>query len=134
MDYLVFAWQDDSPDNSYYLDTESGDIKLVNRHLYDIDDLTDEIEREHDRYLYLPKPDPSNLKIDIHEFWQSVKDQKLKSTLEIAFESSDILGTFKKILASNADELSRFGIFRNERIRKKIEQWLHANSISYESK
>lgn len=31
---LLLAWQDDSPDNRYYLDTTSGAVKLVNANLF----------------------------------------------------------------------------------------------------
>ncbi|MBI2810437.1 MAG: hypothetical protein HYX67_06375, partial [Candidatus Melainabacteria bacterium] len=54
---LVFAWQDDTQDNAYYLDIESGIVKLVNRNLLDLRDLTDEIEQDRHKFLYMPKPD-----------------------------------------------------------------------------
>jgi hypothetical protein len=129
MKYLLFAWQDDSPDNCYYLDTTSGDIKLVNRSLYDIDDLTDEIEKEHDHYLYLPKPDDKTAQRDLREFMETLTDSKIKKTLDIAFESPDVLGTFKKILASDPKELARFEAFRNQRIEEHIHEWLKINCL-----
>jgi hypothetical protein len=52
---LVHAWQDDAPDNNYYLDTRNGSVKLVHQNLYDLKQLTDEIEKHKERYLYSTK-------------------------------------------------------------------------------
>ena len=57
LEYLVFAYRDEETQNIYYLDTEYGEIRLVNRGLSDLKDLTDEIEISHDKFLYIPKTD-----------------------------------------------------------------------------
>ncbi len=54
MKYLLFAYQDDAAENIYYLDTEYGDIRLVNQGLTDLKDLTDELETSASRFLYIP--------------------------------------------------------------------------------
>lgn len=130
MPYLLFAWQDDSPDNAYYLDTESGDVKLVNRNLIELNDLTDEIECNRDRYLYLPKPDPQQLKNDLQDFMLTVADDKLKNVLLLAFESPHVLSSFKKILENTPAELSRLEEFRKARTLTRMNQWLEANRVS----
>jgi hypothetical protein len=129
MTYMVWAWQDDSPDNSYYLDTRTGDIRLVNRNLLDLNDLTDEIERNRERFHYLPKPDKQLLLADLHDFAQSVEDQKTKATLAIAFESPHVLSAFHKILEDSPHDLKRLTGFIDERVQKRIRAWLKANSI-----
>jgi hypothetical protein len=35
---LIAAWQDDGPDNLYYIDTESGAVILVNPNLFNLKD------------------------------------------------------------------------------------------------
>lgn len=77
-DYLLFAYQDDSPDNIYYLDTEYGDVRLVHRSLKDLRDLTDEIEISHDRFLYIPKGNKEDLLADLHSFFDRIEDPQIK--------------------------------------------------------
>ncbi len=127
---LIFAWQDDSPDNAYYLDTESGDIRMVNPNLLDIKDLTDEIERDRERFLFIPKPEPKYLKNDMHAFLETT-DVKLRPVLEMAFESPHTLSAFQKILSGSPDELKRFEQFRVTRLKERILEWLEANFVDY---
>lgn len=126
---IEFAWQDDSPDNAYYLDLETGDIKLVNRNLMDLKDLTDEIERHIERYLYLPKSQPAQLKEDLRDFINTMEDQKLKPILEMTFESPHVLAGFKSVLTKYPDEERRLKEFRRSRVRVRIQQWIQANHL-----
>jgi hypothetical protein len=128
---LVFAWQDDSQDNAYYLDIESGVVKLVNRNLLDIRDLTDEIEQDRHKFLYMPKPEKETLILDLKEFWSSVQDSKLRNILSMAFESAHVLSSFKKILESSPDEAKRFEEVRLNKTRKRIEEWLNSHALKY---
>lgn len=129
MAYLIFAWQDDAPDNLYYLDMRTGNVRLVNRNLTDLRDLTDEIEKNRERFKYLPKPDRGELISDLKDFMNSVQDAKLKNILSVAFESPHLLSAFKKILESSPSEASRLDQFRNEKVEKRVQQWLKANHI-----
>ncbi|HEY9773927.1 MAG TPA: UPF0158 family protein [Planktothrix sp.] len=129
MSYLVWAWQDDSPDNSYYLDKRTGDVRLVNQHLLDLRQLTDEIEKNRERYLYLPKPDKQNLLADLHDFAQSVGEQKTRSVLAVAFESPHVLSAFRKILDSQPEELHRLNEYIESKVRKRIAAWMNANKL-----
>ncbi|MBS1993646.1 MAG: hypothetical protein JSS86_10735 [Cyanobacteria bacterium SZAS LIN-2] len=126
---LLLAWQDESPDNSYYLDTASGAVKLVNPNLFDLKELTDEIERHKYRYLYLPKPLPGETKGNLRDFQKTVEDEHLVKILDMAFESPHTLDSFIKILSGKPEELARFRQFRQSRALLKLKQWLHANSL-----
>lgn len=128
---LLFAWQDDTQDNAYYLDIESGVVKLVNRNLLDLRDLTDEIEQDRQKFLYVPKPDKEQLVRDLKEFWSTVEDDKLRNVLSMAFESPHILSSFKKILESNQIEAERFEKYRADKTRLRIEEWLNSHAIDY---
>lgn len=129
MDYLVFAWQDESPDHNYYLDMEQGSVQFLQRDLKDLRDLTDELETHSQRYLYLPKPDLKELRADISDFIETITDTHLKNIATIAFESPDLTGAFKKILSSKKEELDRWQEFRDNRVRERIQKWLKANFV-----
>lgn len=129
MEALELAWQDEGPDNSYYLDLDSGCIELVQRDLYDLRELTDKIERDRDRYLYVPKPKPGELKQDLLDYIDQVTDAQLARLLPLAMESPHPLASFKAILAKNPDQLSVWEEFRRSRVRIRIKQWLSANFV-----
>ncbi|MBN9395295.1 MAG: hypothetical protein J0H83_08625 [Candidatus Melainabacteria bacterium] len=126
---LVFAWQDTHPDNNYYFDTNSGGIKMVNRNLLELRDLTDEIERHKYRYLYLPKPDPKQLREDLRDFQRDIDNAKIKNILDMAFESPHPLEAFKKILSENPEKIKELEAFRHGRALIRIRQWMEANSL-----
>ena len=133
MDRLIYAWRDDSPDNLYYLDLETGDIQLVNRTLEDVKDLTDEIELERNRYLYLPKPERDQLKNDLRDFMSTIEDQSLLRILEMSFESPHVYSSFLKILDKDESEKERLQEFIDSRSRMRVLQWLEANCINTDS-
>src|SRR5208283_1257750 len=126
---LLLAWQDDSPDNSYYLDTTSGAVRMVNPNLFDLKELTDEIERHKYRYLYLPKPQRGELRDNLRDFQKTVENTDLVRILDMAFESPHPLDAFIKILSSNQGELARFKEFRQSRALVRLKQWLQANAL-----
>lgn len=129
MHALELAWQDESPDTAYYLDLDTGNVKIVQQDLYDLRDLTDEIERDRERFLYVPKPKPDELKQDLRDFVETVTDQQLSRVLPMALESPNQLFALKSILSKTPSELVRWEEFRQSRIRIRIKQWMSANFI-----
>lgn len=129
MDQLLFAWRDDSPDNAYYLDLDSGDINLVNRGLIDLKELTNEIEINRERYLYLPKPSADQVKNDLKDFMKTIEDHSRKSVLEMAFESPHVFTSFKKILSSTPGQSEALDEFLSSRTHLRVRQWLEANCL-----
>lgn len=129
MDYLAFAYQDDSPDNIYYLDTEFGDIRLVNKNLSELKDLTDELEKTEGRFLYIPKPSKELLLEDLADFMATIQDDNLKKILPIAFESPHVYETFKSILAKVPEETNRLNAFLQLQTKARVSKWLNANFI-----
>ena len=126
---IIFAWLDDSQDNSYYLDKIEGETRMVNRNLLELRDLTDEIERKSTRYLYVPKLTKEDLLEDLNAFLETVERSDLKNVLPIAFESPHKVSAFRKILEKAPDELQRFEDFREKQILGRVEKWLNANGI-----
>jgi hypothetical protein len=130
LEALVHAWQDDAPDNNYYLDTRNGSVKLVHQNLYDLKQLTDEIEKHKERYLYLPKPAPNQLKDDLRDFQNTIENKNLQPILDMALVSPHPLAGFNKVLSSHPEELARLKEFRESRVRLRIKQWFEANSLT----
>ncbi len=133
MDQLVFSFEDECQDNVYYLDLENGEIRLVHRSLSDLRDLTDEIETDHDRFLYVPKPDPKKLKEDLRDFIDTVDDDKTKILLDVAMDSPHALSGFRKILQDKEGSSEKIKAFLAGRTRLRVRQWLEANCIDIES-
>ena len=129
MDALIFAWEDDCEDNAYYLDTETGNIELVQRGLIDLDDLTDAIEQNRERYLYVPKPDHQELRDDLEQFAATVFDPELVNLLPVVMEAPNVMPAFKMVMSRNAPELERWERFRTDRVQERIEKWLAANFV-----
>lgn len=129
--YLVFAWQDSSPDAAYYFDAETGSVLLVQRDLDDIDELREEIELHPNRYLYLPKPANNRLELDLSDFVFTVSDQKLKSLLDVASEGSNKFSSCYKILSQHPEELARWEKWREDAARERARKWLAAHAIDY---
>lgn len=129
MDRLLFAWRDDFTDNIYYLDIETGDVNLVNRGLLDLKDLTNEIEINRERYLYLPKPSAEQLKSDLRDFMKTIDDKDKLKILDMAFESPHILSGFKKILSGWQGQAEALDEFLAGRTHLRVRQWLEANCL-----
>lgn len=133
MEQLVYSFEDESQDNRYYLDRDTGDIRLVHQGLHELRDLTDEIEIERERFLYIPKPDPKKQKDDLRDFIDTVDDDKTKMLLDVAMESPHVLAGFKKILSANPDGESSLKAFLEGRTRLRVRQWLSANFVEVDS-
>jgi hypothetical protein len=131
MQSLILAWEDEAEENAYYLDLETGDVLLVRADLLDKDELTDEIETHHERYLYIPKAKHKDLLGDLSDFIADVPDEHVRSILDIGLESPNPLFSVKKILTEKRpEELKRWEEFRAGRISIRIRQWFEANFIS----
>jgi hypothetical protein len=133
MAQLVYSFEDEAQDNIYYLDKDTGDIRLVHQGLHELRDLTDEIETERERFLYIPKPDHKKQKEDLRDFIDTVDDDKTKMLLDVAMESPHALAGFKKILSSTPDGEARLKAFLEGRTRLRVRQWLSANFVEIES-
>jgi hypothetical protein len=134
MPSLLLAWQDESPDNLYYMDTLSGAIKLVHKHLFDLRDLTDEIEKNRERFLYIPKPDRAVERKDLRSFMDQVQAKELLPMLDVAFESPHILSAFRKILQAQPAELANLESYRADLLTARINEWLAANGFAHDPK
>ena len=133
MPALLSAWADDSPDNLYYLDTRSGAVKLVHKHLFDLRDLTDEIEKNRERFLYVPKPESGQMRKDLRAYVEKIETKSILPVLEMAFESPHVYSAFLKILEKEPVEKERFLAARQVLIRERIDEWLSANNYEHDA-
>lgn len=129
LEAVVQAWRDDSLDNLYYFDTVSGAVKLVNQTLHDLRELTDEVEKNKERYLYLPKPESKQLKDDLRDFQKTIEEENLRKVLDMAFESPHVLSSFKTILKDKGDKAQLLDQFLLSRTTLRIRQWMEANNL-----
>jgi hypothetical protein len=129
-DSLLFAYRDDSVDNAYYLDTEYGSIRLVHRQLKDLQDLTDEIEIFHDRFLYVPKISKETVLDDLHDFMNTVEDISFRRLLVVAFESPVVIDSFRKITAQNPVVRQQLENYLQNKAKARLLSWLAANALT----
>ena len=128
-DYLIFAWQNDSSDKDYYLDTQTGSVVLIERDLEDLDDLRDEIELNSGRFLYIPKTSQSKLEMDLSDFVCTVGDPKLQNLLIVALDSASKISNCAALLARYPDELKRWQETQLAIARDHVRKWLAAHDI-----
>jgi hypothetical protein len=128
-EYLVFAWEDDSHDTAYYLDSETGSVVLVQQDLEDLDEIREEIELHPSRFLYVPKPDHDRLVLDLSDFIYTVADESLKKQLQTACEGTNKFHACTDILNKHPDEMQRWKKWRHDAARERARKWLTAHNI-----
>jgi hypothetical protein len=129
LEYLIFAFRDEDSENIYYLDTEYGEVRFVNRSLTALRDLTDEIEIAKEKFLYVPKLTKEELVEDLRVFTSTLTNEKIKSMLPLAFENPQVYSTYKAILAPYQEELIELERFLKEQAKARLLVWLKANFI-----
>lgn len=129
LDYLVFAWQDESAHAAYYLDSDTGSVVLVQRDLDDLDDLREEIELQPNRFLYVPKPDRQQSELDLFDYVFTVPDEKLKGLLSVAMEAPDKIGSLKAVLSRYPEEKRRLEQWQAAIAADRVRKWLAAHDL-----
>lgn len=128
-EYLIFAWEDDSHDTAYYLDSETGSVVLVQQDLEDLDEIRDEIELHPNRFLYVPKPSQDQLVLDLSDFIFTVAEKNLQDQLQTAYEGTNKFWACTDILAKHPDEKARWKEWRHTAARERARKWLNAHNI-----
>lgn len=128
-EYLVFAWEDNSHDSAYYLDSETGSVVLVQADLDDVDEIREDIEMHPNRFLYVPKPDNERLLLDLSDFIFTVSDESIKKQLQTAYEGSNQFRSCTDILNKHPEEMQRWKKWRHEAARERAKKWLTAHNI-----
>ena len=137
-------------DMEYYLDKETGEVifipEEVSRYIEEEDEnlrkelpdwqkegvkLAQEILLNKPvRYINIPEGAPCNGYDLMVEFAEKVEDELLREKLSIALDGKGAFRRFKNVIADYPDYREKWFKFRDERINKKVIEWL--NSIGIE--
>jgi len=137
-------------DMEYYLDKKTGEViflpveisryveeedenlrgKLLDWQKKDIKVAQDILFINLDRYINIPEGAPCNGYDLMVEFAETIVDELLREKLSIALDGRGAFRRFKNVIADYPDYREKWFIFRDERINKKVTEWL--NSIGIE--
>ena len=129
MDALAFAWEDPASDSTYYLDTDTGSIVMVRPDLEDVGELREEIELQPNRFLFIPKPKPNHVELDLSDFCFTLSDAKLKTILEMAMESPNKYAAVRSVLQKAPEEWERWEDWKKQSSRQRALRWLEAQDV-----
>ena len=126
MDELCSAIDDNSYENVYYLDFETGEIMFLSEYMDDEEtrELKDQIEKDLDRYERIPKAESNEGYDDMVDFVATVKDEHLAELLEVAINGKGAFRRFKDVLFNYPDERERWFQFKDDRIEERALEWL----------
>ncbi len=137
-------------DMEYYLDEETGEVifipEEVSRYVEEEDknlrkelpDWQKEIVKlaqeillkKPDRYIYIPEGPTWNGYDLMVEFAEMIEDELLREKLDIALDGKGAFRRFKNVIADYPDYREKWFKFRDEKMNKKVIEWL--NSIGIE--
>ena len=82
-----------------------------------------------DRYIYIPEGPPCNGYDLMVEFAEKVEDELLREKLSTALDGKGAFRRFKNVIADYPDYREKWFKFRDERINKKVIEWLNSIGI-----
>ena len=136
-------------DMNYYLDKETGEViflleeisryveeedenlrkELLDWQKKDIKVAQDILFKNPDRYIYIPEGSPCNGYDLMVEFAETIEDDLLREKLHIALDGKGAFRRFKNVIADYPDYREKWFRFRDERINKKVIEWLNSMGI-----
>ena len=151
LETIANAMEDtDRIDMDYYLDKETGEVIVISEETFryaeeegkvredlhdwqkeDIKLAKDILFNNPDSYICIPKRlsyEGYNLMV---EFAEKVEDELLREKLSIALDGKGAFRRFKNVIADYPDYRQKWFTFKDERINKKVIEWL--NSMGIES-
>jgi hypothetical protein len=134
LDELCYAFEDHH--NEYYLDLKTGELLFISS-LADeeeVERIEDQLEREPNRYLWVPKLLPQEGYAYMQEFIETVGDPNLQEKLWIAIDGPGAFGRFRRVLSGYPEEQERWFKFKDERVREHVEFWLRSEGIEIQQK
>jgi hypothetical protein len=126
MDELCQAMEDNSYENKYFLDLETGEILLVSECIDDEekDKLGDRIDEATDRYEPIPKAESHEGYQDMVDFIATVDSERLAELLEVAINGKGAFRRFKDVLLNYPEEREKWFKFKDERMEERATEWL----------
>jgi len=140
----------DRMDMDYYLDKETGEVIVLLEEIFryaeeDQDKVREDLPdwqkeqvklaqdilfKNPDRYICIPeRPSYEGYNLMV-EFAEKVEDELLREKLSIALDGKGAFRRFKNVIADYPDYREKWFKFRDEKMNKKVIEWL--NSIGIE--
>lgn len=151
LETIANAMEDtDRMDMDYYLDKETGEVIVLLEEMFryaeeDQDKVREDLPdwqkeqvklaqdilfKNPDRYICIPKrPSYEGYNLMV-EFAEKVEDELLREKLSIALDGKGAFRRFKNVIADYPDYREKWFKFRDEKMNKKVIEWL--NSIGIE--
>jgi len=129
---LIDAFDNCQIGYEYYLDTKTGELLLVSDEFMDTNETEEIYERldsEPERYLSIPTESSREGYQDMVAFTESLEDENLKEKLWIALDGRGAFRRFKDVLLSHPEKREEWFKFQDERLEKRIMEWLEENEI-----
>ena len=151
LEMIANAMEDtDRMDMDYYLDKETGEVIVLLEEMFryaeeDQDKVREDLPdwqkeqvklaqdilfKNPDRYIRIPeRPSYEGYNLMV-EFAEKVEDELLREKLYIALDGKGAFRRFKNVIADYPDYREKWFKFRDEKMNKKVIEWL--NSIGIE--
>lgn len=153
LEMVANAMEDvDRTDMDYYLDKETGEVIITSEETFgyaeeeeDEDNIREDLPdwqkedvklaqdilfKNPDRYICILESPPYKGYNLMVEFAEKVEDELLREKLSIALDGKGAFRRFKNVIADYPDYREKWFKFRDERLNKKVIEWL--NSIGIE--
>lgn len=128
-----FALENHSFEIQYYLDLETGNIKMKSEDNFIEDEIEEEeIENNPERYHYINPIDSSKSYEIMEDFIYSLEDKKIKDDLLDSINRKKPFRSFKDRLYNYPEIQERWYIFYDEELERIMKEWLEENNINAE--
>ncbi|MFQ6052154.1 MAG: UPF0158 family protein [Candidatus Hydrothermarchaeota archaeon] len=129
---LMDAFDDCRIGDEFYLDVKTGELLRVSDEFMETDEtekIYERLDSEPERYLSIPTEGSREGYQDMVAFTESLEDENLKEKLWIALDGKGAFRRFKDVLLSYPEKREEWFRFKDERLEKRVREWLEENEI-----
>jgi hypothetical protein len=132
LDELCEAMENNSYENEYFLDLETGEILFVSEYMdeEESEKLKERIEEDFERYERIPKAESHEGYQDMVDFIATVDNEHLVELLEVAINGKGAFRRFKGVLLNYPEERERWFQFKDERMEERALEWLDGIDVA----
>ncbi len=132
-DMLICALEDNNIEVNHYLDIKTGEIvTLTELGIQEEDELSECIDKEEDRYIYIDPIDSRESFEIMERFVYQLPEGKSKNNLDEALRRRKPFRQFKDTLYDYPDIREKWFQYHNQELKKIAREWLQYNSIDAE--
>lgn len=124
------AMDDLTPTNAYFIDRKTQ--KVTRYTLQDaaaLQQLKKNIAAEPQRFLQVPRPDPTDNMREVEAFIAQVHDPKLKEAMKRAMTSHKPFREFRDLLDTKPKEKREWEAFHRKHIEQKVDRFLKSSGL-----